>query len=184
MKPSLKNRFGGRFTAYKVVWNIEHEILHRMLHEKRAVRFLSTRYGLPKADIVKIYKQLVLRVNLFAKKLRNIQRTKKQRMRLRRSRHSRIKEKLYNRFESALLDRKISDSTFPFTNRMRNMLQRLDFFTIRELTECQLETYPKFRGFKTLCMNELIDFIIFENLQGYFKGFRVAKNKYQKLRRN
>lgn len=97
---------------------------------------------------------------------------------LRRTSHARIKEILRDSLESHLLDRKISDTAFVFTKRMHKILYMLELTTIRELTEYPLHNYLNFRGFKNLCMKEMIAFIEFENLQRYFKGFKAAKKEY------
>lgn len=175
-RPTCKTASRNSFylKIYRKAWNIQHEILYRKLQEGRAVRFSGTGYGIPEADIVRLYEQFLSRVRL----LRDLQRVKKSRMIRCRTSKARIKEILHLRLESALLNRDIAGSAFVFTKRMRNMLRFLELNTIGELTQYPLNEYMYFRGFKRQCMKELIDFIEFENLQRHFKGFGAYKKEY------
>ncbi len=66
------------------------------------------------------------------------------------------------------LDMKLSESEFPFSKRMLSFFTRAEIHTVGQLTEIPLSKFTCFRGFKIQCMKELIAFIEFEELQGYF----------------
>ena len=61
---------------------------------------------------------------------------------------------------------------------MHSMFEFLEVSTIGQLCAIPLNTYTCFRGFKSRCRQELIEFIETENLASYFEGFQKWKESH------
>ena len=67
------------------------------------------------------------------------------------------------------LQMQLSESEFPFSKRMLNFFTRAEIYTVAQLAEIPLSKFMCFRGFTEKSQGELIAFIGFEKLQGYFR---------------
>lgn len=80
--------------------------------------------------------------------------------------------------KASLENKKIIDSSFPFSNRLWNMLNRLEWETYKDLIDVPINDFPKYRGFRGKCMEEFVQFLEFENLEDEFEGFYEFKEKH------
>lgn len=83
----------------------------------------------------------------------------------------------------SVIDMKLSESSYPFTNRMSNMLDELEICTVADLIVIPLGKYVRFKGFKRICVKQLIGFIEFEGIGHLFKGYnhwKIAMRRYIK----
>jgi len=71
-------------------------------------------------------------------------------------------------YPASKLQMKLSESKFPFSQRMLSFFTRAEIETVEQLAEIPLSKFTCFRGFKIQCMKELIAFIEFEQLHDYF----------------
>jgi hypothetical protein len=69
---------------------------------------------------------------------------------------------------STKLEMQILKSKFPFSKRMHHFFESAEIHTVEQLAQIPLSKFTCFRGFKIKCMEELIAFIEFEQLQDYF----------------
>ncbi|MGA9213662.1 hypothetical protein [Kaistella sp.] len=164
----------------KILSQKEYQILYKMIIEKKSVDLLAAELNIPPSRVNLIYERLLLHVKAFVAKLNKIDITKEKRKILREKHLIGYKTRKNTNLHKLLLGRKILDGNFPFSLRLTNMLNSLELFTIEELTKIPLSDYLKFRGFKTKCMIELIEFIEFENLEFYFERFVAFKKQYHK----
>jgi|GEM_PF-4810819 len=74
------------------------------------------------------------------------------------------------------LSKKLSECNFRFSGRMLSMFAGLELATVGDIAAIPLERYTCFRGFKSQCIRELIDFIEAEKLQSHFEGFERWKS--------
>lgn len=79
--------------------------------------------------------------------------------------------------QTCFKNKKIIDSQFPFSTRLRNMVNRMEWETYQDLIDIPIGDFPKYRGFRGRCMDEFIRFIEFENLEDEFECFYEFKGK-------
>ena len=77
-----------------------------------------------------------------------------------------------------MLSKKIINSCFPFSGRLRIIFEKLELETFEDLCSIPIRDYLKYRGFKTKCITEFIQFIEFENIEDQFDEFYEFKKKY------
>ena len=159
----------------------EYDIMHKLLIDKQPLEIISTKYGVTKEAVKQTYKKIFFKIKSVSGLVNEINVLKERKHELyleylseyrKMTRENSIK----NIFVS---DRKITESHFPFSKRLWNMLIMLEIYTFDDLLEIPLENYPKFRGFKGKCLEEFIRFIEFENIERYFEDdFYEFKGKY------
>ncbi|WP_307425684.1 DNA-directed RNA polymerase subunit alpha C-terminal domain-containing protein [Chryseobacterium sp. MDT2-18] len=165
---------------YRKAWEKEHVILWRLVEQSASVEELSAEYGIEKDDILTMYQRLLLVVHSLDKQLSKVQQAYWRKQKRRRY-HLVLAEK---RRRNAVLSKKLKDSSFPLSCRLYNVLYNLDISTVRDLTNSPIPEFLNYRGFGRSSMNELIEFIEFEHLESYFKGFQKHKKKYYYKSRN
>ncbi len=139
----------------------EYEILEKLLLEKYSIRMLSKNYNVGDEKIKQIYKKVYTKVKYLSGLLKEMEKQKKNK-----------------KIDDAFLNKKISESSFPFSIRLHNVLNRNGCKTFGDLIAIHIHDYPKFKGFKIKCITEFIRFIEFENIQEKFDGLCEFKNKY------
>ena len=104
---------------------------------------------------------------------------KENRQQLRKDYTTDYKALLKNKVRKTCLEnKKIIDSSFPFSTRLWNMLNRMEWETYQDLIDIPISDFPKYRGFRGKCMEEFIRFIEFENLEDEFEGFYEFKERH------
>lgn len=156
----------------------EYEILEKILIDKCPLEVLSEKYNVGYASIRKIYESVFHKVKSVSGLIREIDLLKEKIKPLSKEVISDFKAASENRpTKTELLNRNITESSFLFSSRLRNMLNKMDIVTFKDLTDIPLADYPKYRGFKGKCMEEFVQFIEFENLEVEFEGFYEFKKK-------
>jgi hypothetical protein len=156
----------------------EYEIMEKILIDKCPLEILSEKYNVGYASIRKIYENIFYKVKSVSGLIREI---------------DLLKEKIKPLSEEFMTDfnatsengpsktefqnRNITESTFLFSSRLRNMLKKMDMITFKDLINIPITDYTKYRGFRGKCMEEFIKFIEFENLEDEFEGFYEFKEK-------
>ncbi|PZR20760.1 MAG: hypothetical protein DI539_09840 [Flavobacterium psychrophilum] len=69
----------------------------------------------------------------------------------------------------------LSESTFPFSQRMLNFFSRAEIATVGQLSTIPIEQFTCFRGFKDQLQKELIAFIEHEEIDILFTGYEHWK---------
>ncbi|AZA47042.1 hypothetical protein EG346_01980 [Chryseobacterium carnipullorum] len=156
----------------------EYEILEKILIDKCPLEILSEKYNVGFASIRKIYENVFYKVKSVSGLIREIDLLKEKINPLSKEFISDFKASSENRpRKTELQNRNITASSFLFSSRLRNMLNKMDIVTFKDLTDIPLTDYPKYRGFKGKCMEEFVQFIEFENLEDEFEGFYEFKKK-------
>jgi len=83
----------------------------------------------------------------------------------------------------SLKNNQIFDSKFKFSTRFTKIIKSLNIFTYQDIIEVPLGDFTKYRGFQGKCLQELIDFIEFENIEDKFDGFSAFKKKYCRVKK-
>lgn len=155
----------------------EYEIMEKILIDKCPLDVLSEKYDGGYESIFKIYERVFYKVKSVSELIREIDFLKEKIMLLSKV-ISDFKATSENRpRKTELQNRNITESSFLFSSRLRNMLKKMDVVTFKDLTDIPITNYPKYRGFKGKCMEEFVQFIEFENLEDEFEGFYEFKKK-------
>lgn len=162
----------------KVLSEKEYEIMEKILKEKCPMRVISEKYKIGYTGIRRIYQNVLYKVKAISELLKEIDLLKEKREQLRKDYATDYKALLKNKVrKTGLENKKIIDSSFPFSTRLWNMLNRMEWETYQDLIEIPISDFPKYRGFRGRCMEEFIRFIEFENLEDEFEGFYEFKGK-------
>lgn len=156
----------------------EYGILEKLLIEKMPLEQAARQYGLTSHELQELYQKTCLKVKEAAELFSQIDHYQKKLEKLKRELNPNPSPAAMKK-EKAQHDRQklIFSSTFPFSRRLRSVLEALEISTIGELADIPLKDYQHFRGFKAKCKEELIAFIEFENIGYLFKGFAVWKKQ-------
>ena len=178
---NLTNRFYLDISK-KFLTDQEFEIMENILLKGYSFQSVSSEFGVSKDSIRYIYKKTFFKIKSVSNLVLEINELKEKRNQLRANYileyRQLIKRKIGD--ETSFIDKKISDSHFPFSRRLWNMFEKLDIHKFSDLFAIPLETFPKFRGFKGKCLQEFIQFIEFENLEEKFEGdFFFFKRKFK-----
>ncbi|WP_123921547.1 hypothetical protein [Chryseobacterium viscerum] len=84
---------------------------------------------------------------------------------------------------NSLKNDQIFDSQFKFSTRFRKIIKSLNIVTYQDIIEVPICDFTKYRGFQGKCLQELIDFIEFENIEDKFGGFSAFKKKYYRVKK-
>lgn len=159
----------------------EFEMMEKILIEKCPLEELSQKYEVGIDRIRQIYRNTLHKVKIISGLFQEITRLKAKRNQLRKEYVSEYKKLSRKNFQSSdmdMLSKKIINSCFPFSGRLWSILQTMELETLEDLCSIPIRDYLKYRGFKTKCITELIQFIEFENLEDQFDGFYQFKKKY------
>ncbi len=151
----------------------EYNIILQMLINKKSISDLAGDYNLTPEGIRQIYLRTFQKVKSISELFRDIEHFKTKRDKLRADYYTEYR-KLENAVKVSdmpILKKKLSDSSFPFSKRLWNILEFMDIITIEDMIAIPLEDYSKFRGFKILCKKELKAYIEFEGIEDLFDGF-------------
>lgn len=179
----MTNRFYLDMTK-NILSDNEYDIMKKILIGKYTLQSIAAEYGLTEQRITYIYKKASFKVKSVSELVKEINALKEKRNQLYKTYLSEYKELTKGRKKNTVFDfdKKISESCFPFSKRLWNMLCLLEVYTYRDLFEDTLDTYPKYRGFKGKCVKEFIQFIEFENIEEYFEDdFYEFKEKFDIL---
>lgn len=157
----------------------EYNIVQELLIDKCPIKVISKKYELGYVRIRQIYQNVLYKVKTVSGLLKEIDSLKEKRNQLRKEYITHYNVATVEKVSTAALENKrIFDSSFPFSSRLWNMLKKLEVETFTDLFAIPIANYPKYRGFKGRCMKEFISFIEFENLEGEFEGFYEFKEKH------
>jgi len=157
----------------KILTTKEYEIIWQMLIRKRPIKDLSAEYGLTYERIRQIYNDAYNKIKSITEVLLEIEDYKKQRDKIRSEYHTEYKQIQMSRgtANSVMLNKRLIDSSFPFSKRFYGMMEYLDIKTIEDLAAIPLSEFKSFRGFKKMCTKELAAFIEFEGVEDLFDGY-------------
>lgn len=163
----------------KVLSTKEQSILWGALVKRKTFQELASDNDLSRQQISKIYNDASMKIKSITEILGDID-TYKEKLHLLRAQY--IQEyKLYKKPKSTkaleVLNKKFSDSAFPFSNRLRKMLEFLELSSIGDLATIPLTELKNFRGFKNACKEELIVFIEFEEIEDQFDDYYEWKKE-------
>lgn len=159
----------------------EFEIMEKILIEKCPLEELSQKYEVGIDRIRQIYRNTLHKVKIISGLLQEITCLKAKRNQLRKeyvSEYKKLSEKNIQSPEVGMLNKKISNSFFPFSGRLWSILETMELETMEDLCSIPIRDYLKYRGFKTKCITEFIQFIEFENIEDQFDEFYEFKKKY------
>jgi hypothetical protein len=157
----------------------EYEIIEKILIDKCPIKILSEKYEVGNERIRQIYQNAFYKVKSVSRLLKEIDLLKEKRDQLRKEYLSDYKALSGDRpRKTGFRNKKIIDSSFPFSSRLWNTFNRMEWETLKDLTAIPIREYLKYSGFKGKCMKEFIRFIEFENLEDEFEGFYELKEKY------
>lgn len=160
----------------KVLSEKEHDILQKLLIEKKTLTEVGDNYGINGESVRRMYERTFEKVKSVTEVLADIDFYKEKLEQLKNDfeyETGRIKKRRIT--PDTDLNKLLYDSHFPFSKRMYNIIESLGISTIGELAGIPLKDFQCLRGFKGKCKNELIAFIEFENIEHLFKGFSVWK---------
>lgn len=154
----------------KVLSEKEYDVLEKLLIEKMSLSEVAENYGVTSEYVNELYEitynkvkavtELFLEIDHYIAKLQELK-------------HELNPSPAQIRKEKAEKDRQklLLNSVFPFSKRLRGVLETLEIRTIGDLADIPLKDFQHFRGFKMKCKVEFIAFIEFENIAYLFKGF-------------
>ncbi|WP_119790774.1 hypothetical protein [Flavobacterium anhuiense] len=156
----------------------EYGVLEKLLIEKMPLEQAARQYGLTSLDVQELYQRICNKVKEAAELFSQIDHYQKKLEKLKRELNPNPRPATIKK-EKAKKDRQklLYSSNFPFSRRLRSVLEALEISTIGELSDIPLKDFQHFRGFKAKCKEELIAFIEFENIGYLFKGFAVWKKQ-------
>jgi len=167
----LTNRFYLEISK-NVLTGKEYEILKRLLVDKYSVSMLLKNYNVENTRVKQIFQKVFDKVKSLSEHLKEMDIQKERRNNC--PPEIPESEKIDDDFPS----KKISESSFPFSIRLYNVLTRMGCKTFGDLVEIPIHNYPKYNGFKIKCTTEFISFIEYENMEEKFDGFYEFKKKY------
>lgn len=156
----------------------EYGVLEKLLIEKMPMEQATQQYGLTSQEIRELYQKIFNKAKEAAELFSQIDHYQKKLEKLKRELNPNPSPAAIKK-EKAQHDRRklIFSSPFPFSTRLRSVLEALEISTIGELSDIPLKDFQHFRGFKTKCKEELAVFIESENIGYLFKGFAVWKKQ-------
>lgn len=156
----------------------EYEIMEKILVDKCPLEFLSEKYDVEYGLIRRIYESVLYKVKSVSGLIRDVDLLQEKIKQLSKESISDFKAISENSTrKTEFQNRNITESSFLFSSRLRNMLKKMDMVTFKDLTNIPITDYPKYRGFRGKCMEEFVQFIEFENLEDEFEGFYEFKGK-------
>jgi len=157
----------------------EYEIMVKILIDKCPLEVLSEKYDVEYKSIRHIYESVLYKVKSVSELIREIDLLKEKIKPVSTEFRSDFKSASENkRGKPEFQNRNITESLFLFSSRLKNILNKMDVVTFKDLTDIPITDYPKYRGFKGKCLEEFVQFIEFENLEDEFEGFYRLKEKY------
>lgn len=75
------------------------------------------------------------------------------------------------------LNKKLTESHYPFGKRLFSVFEMMDAYTIGDLAKISVKNFHCYRGFGNHSKKELVKFIEFENIEDLFKGFSAWKKR-------
>jgi len=163
----------------KFITQRDYDIMYRLLIEKIPMSILAVEYNISGERVRQIYEKVY-------SKLKSITKTLQDDVDFYIQRKDNLREQYLNEInhspkrtnQGKPLDSKdlILNSTFRFGQRMRNMFNFIDVYTLEDLVAIPLYKLTLFRGFKKECKKELIAFIEFEKIEHLFEGFSDWKD--------
>lgn len=164
----------------KVLSDNEYDIAYKLLVEKQTKSSVAKEYNFSYERVRQIYIDTTCKAKSVMELLNEIDSIKLKRDQLRQKFYEEYKflHPTTTHGESEILSKKIADSYFPFSYRLKNLLDSIGYKTIGDLVATPLVDFMKYRGFKTVCKKEFIEFIEFENIEDFFDGFFEWKNTY------
>lgn len=159
----------------------EFEIMEKILIKKCPLEELSQKYQVGIDRIRQIYRNTLHKVKTVSGLFQEIACLKAKRNQLRKecvSEYRKLSRKNIQSPEVGMLSKKIINSYFPFSGRLWSILEKMELETLEDLCSIPIRDYLKYRGFKTKCITEFIQFIEFENIEDRFDEFYEFKKKY------
>lgn len=162
----------------KLLSENEYDMLEKLLIEKMPMEQAAHQYGLTTQEIQELYQRICNKAKEAAELFSQIDHYQKKLEKLKRELNPNPSPAAIKK-EKAQKDRQklLYESDFPFSRRLRSVLEALEISTIGELADIPLKDFQHFRGFKTKCKEELVAFIESENIIHLFKGFAVWKKQ-------
>lgn len=173
----LTNRFYLEMSR-KLLSENEYDVLEKILIEKMPLEQAAHQYGLTSQEIEELYQKICSKAKEAAELFSQIDHYQKKLEKLKRESNPNPSPASIKK-EKAQKDRQklLYSSDFPFSRRLRSVLQALEIKTVGELADIPLKDFQHFRGFKTKCKEELAAFIESENIRHLFKGFAAWKKE-------
>ena len=168
----ITSRFYLEFSK-NVLSKREYSILEKILIQNSTLNNVCEDYGITVERIQQINNQTFLKIQSVLELFKNIEIPKETKVSLQDELLPQKKQ-----IRNKILDKKIIDSSFPFSRRLWNILNLIDCHTLQDLTAEALENYLKIKGFKGKCMKELLQYIEFENIEEEFDSFHRFKRIY------
>lgn len=164
--------------SQKVLSEKEYDVLQKLLMKKMTLKQAADSYGYTSQNIRLIYEKAYKKVKSVTELLSEIDTYKHKLQQLKQNFENEANQiKKEKKPTDIRLNKKLSESQFPFSKRMSNMFEIMDTHTIGELAEISIKNFHRYKGFGHLCKKELIKFIEFENIEDLFKGFSVWKKR-------
>lgn len=162
----------------KLLSENEYDLLEKLLIEKMSMEQAVQQYGLTSQDIRDLYQRIFNKAKEAAELFSQIDHYQRKLEKLKRESNPNPSPAAVKK-EKEHHDRRklIFSSPFPFSRRLRSVLETLEISTIGELADIPLKDFQHFRGFKAKCKEELVAFIESENITLLFKGFAVWKKQ-------
>lgn len=164
--------------SHKVLSGKEYDVLQKLLMKKMTLKQAADSYGYTSEDILLIYEkaykkvkratELLTEINIYEQKLQQLKKNCENEI-------NQIKKE-YKPIDIRL-NKKLSESHYPFGKKLQNLFKLIEVQTIGELAEISLDVFHKFHGFGNHGKKDLVKFIEFENIEDLFKGFSVWKTR-------
>lgn len=162
----------------KVLSHKEYDVLQKLLIKKMTLRQAANSYGDSIESIQLIYEDAYQKVKSVTELLDEIDTYELKLRQLQQDFTNEINhiKKEYKPIDIRL-NKKLTESHFPFGKRLLSVFEMMNAYTIGDLAEISVKNFHCYRGFGNHSKKELVKFIEFENIEDLFKGFSAWKKR-------